>query len=599
MQSGEGAARDADDLASMTPQGLHQSRSDAAATTTPPGLYLTVDAAGRITEAQGATIADLTADGRTAHGRPLAAALRQTPELEEALRDALDGQPGVIRCTIGDDELEIRVAPLFDEAGDLHGAVALGGTPPPSPAAPALADSTHDAHPTSAAAAPPPAAAAATVAEADEFPGRQAIETALESAIRAAARGHDSGLLHVHLDELALVACGHGPEAAEAFLADAAAALREAFPRPAIIARVGTASFAVMLEYLHGNPVEAAAAAAEHAVEALNGIVTVDGAEVRRTARASAMLIQTGDERPAEVLQFLADETAAMRDGTARLASPAADRASDARTELRIRTRLPLAAERGELRLEYQPIRSFVEDRVYGVEAYLRWTDARLGPVSPGRFIPVAEELGTVHALGAWVIEELCRHASRWELDGRAFHLHFNASVAELQRPDYAHDILRTIARHDLEPSRFVLEVTESAAALDPLRAADQLAELRAAGMRVALGDFGSGDGSLTRLRDLPLDMLKFGRGLIADAALSREVRAILAGAVAIAADLGLETVAEGIETDEQRSLVVRAGCTHGQGYMLGRPSGEAPEQERRFRLKPRRWRRGSRATAP
>jgi EAL domain-containing protein (putative c-di-GMP-specific phosphodiesterase class I) len=175
------------------------------------------------------------------------------------------------------------------------------------------------------------------------------------------------------------------------------------------------------------------------------------------------------------------------------------------------------------------------------------------------------------------VVEELCRHASGWALEGSGFQLHFNASVVELQHPHYAHDVLRRIARHKLEASRFVLEVTESDAVLDAARVSAVLDELRAAGMRVAIGDFGSGHASLTRLKDLPADMLKIGRGIIADVAVSREAKAIVATTVSLAGELGMDVVAEGIETNEQRAMLVSAGCAYGQGYIIGRPSEIVP----------------------
>jgi EAL domain-containing protein (putative c-di-GMP-specific phosphodiesterase class I)/GGDEF domain-containing protein len=530
------------------------------------GVFIVVSALGRITSAGGSAISLLTADGRSLVGRPLPAALRAAPGLEEALRDALDGNHGVTRCTVGETELEVRTAPLEDADG-VVGAVAFAVAAPPA-APPAV---------------PGPAPAGGPDAAADSgyapLQGRENVHAALESAVRAAGRGHASALLHIRVDDLRLVNRALGRPAGEALLDDAAAALRVLFPFPVVISRVAAADFAVILEHLPGDPAAAAGEACERAVEALQGVVTLDEVEVPRTARGAIALIRHGDETPAELLQLAEDEALAQNAGRSAIAGSSVPSSDHAREDLRITARLPGAGERGELRLLYQPIYTFAGERVYGVEALLRWTDPDLGAVSPGRFIPIAEETGAIHALGAWVIEEMCRHATGWELEDREFQMHFNASASELQRPGYARDVLRLIARHRLAPSRFVLEVTESTAVLDPNRTFAVLAELRAAGMQIAIDDFGAGHSSLGRLKDLPADILKIDRGIIADVVISKESRAIVAAAVSLAGQLGMTTVAEGIETVEQHKILARAGCTHAQGFMLGGPSETVPRR--------------------
>lgn len=538
------------------------------------GLFIVVDPLGRITNAVGPAISLLAPDGRPLDGRPIPAALRGAPDLEEALREALDGMSYVTRCTIAEAELDVRVAPLRDGDGDILGAVAFGSeavavvaSPAPMPMETVAPEGAVPGEPSTV----------VHHGEQESLLGRATIEATLSSAVRVARRGIVSALLQVRIGDLRLINRGLGREAGDAVLHDTAVALRELFPRPAVICRIGPADFAVVLEHLHGDPSAEATAATEAAVQRLQSVVMIGSDEVRRVARATVTLIETGAESPEDLLQQADDEIARLDTGRTLLWTIEEKTGLRAREDLRMVARLPRAGERGELRLLYQPIYSLPDNGLYGVEALLRWSDPELGPISPGRFIPLAESSGAVHDLGDWVIDELCRHAMDWDLEGRQFQLHFNASALELGRPDYARDVLRRINRQGLSPSRFVLEVTESTAVLDARRTFAVLAELRAEGMNVAIDDFGAGHSSLSRLKDLPADIVKIDRGIVADVSTSKQAVAIVSAAVSLATELGMTTVAEGIETDEQNALIVKAGCTYGQGFMLGRPSETVP----------------------
>ncbi len=267
----------------------------------------------------------------------------------------------------------------------------------------------------------------------------------------------------------------------------------------------------------------------------------------------------------------------------------------------RIAADLPQAIVRAELELHFQPIVRLAERRVEAVEALLRWRHPALGPISPAELVPIAERTGAIVAIGRWVLREALRQASAWAQAGLALRVAVNLSARQLSDPELLPLLSRTLAQTRLAAGSVEIELTESLAA-DPRTASELLGGLRLLGARVALDDFGTGYSSLASVAHLPLDTLKVDRSFIADAARDRRVRAVLASIVAMAHELSLETVAEGVETAAQQTFVTAAGCDLAQGY-LHSPPLPAAECERWLRQRreeeERRARRRSRARRP
>jgi diguanylate cyclase (GGDEF)-like protein len=231
------------------------------------------------------------------------------------------------------------------------------------------------------------------------------------------------------------------------------------------------------------------------------------------------------------------------------------------------------AVERDELMLAYQPIVALPDGRVAGVEALLRWHHPRLGTVAPDEFIPVAEESGLIHQLGAFVLHQACHQLGRWLSDGHELYLAVNVSVRELHIPEYTTQLADVLRQHRLAPERLVVEVTESAVAQDVAQLISRLAALQALGVRVALDDFGSGYSSLGQLRTLPVDILKIDRSLLAPPAqaAARFAPPLVDVVVRLGNRLGLDVVAEGITEPGQRRVLEEAGCRYAQGDLFGR----------------------------
>ncbi|MEV1287230.1 EAL domain-containing protein [Micromonospora sp. NPDC049679] len=235
---------------------------------------------------------------------------------------------------------------------------------------------------------------------------------------------------------------------------------------------------------------------------------------------------------------------------------------------------LPGAAERGELDLVYQPVLGLDDGRPVGVEALLRWRSPMLGTVLPNELLPVAEDLALIDEVGKWVRQRACRQLAAWSHSGHDLWMAVNVSQRELAAPDFVSAVAATLAAHRIAPERLVVEIAESRVAADVPSVVTQLAGLRALGVRTALDDFGAGQASLAQLRRLPVDILKIDRALVADPADRRgPSKPLIDVVVSLGRRLGLEILAEGLESTAQVDQAREAGCRFAQGFALARPA--------------------------
>jgi len=233
------------------------------------------------------------------------------------------------------------------------------------------------------------------------------------------------------------------------------------------------------------------------------------------------------------------------------------------------------ALDRHELRVAYQPEISLTTGSIIGVEALVRWEHPQRGLLAPGEFIGVAEETGLIVPIGTWILDRSCRQVQRWQ----AAHPHLppltaavNISGRQLAHSDLVADVARVLADTGIEPGCVVLEITESVLMEDVEASRAALDDLKALGVRIVVDDFGTGYSSLAYLRRFPVDMLKIDQSFIAGLGEDPSDTAIVAAVVSLAHTLGLEAVAEGVETEEQLAELRRLGCDHAQGYLMARP---------------------------
>ncbi|MEQ8842685.1 MAG: EAL domain-containing protein [Acidimicrobiales bacterium] len=232
---------------------------------------------------------------------------------------------------------------------------------------------------------------------------------------------------------------------------------------------------------------------------------------------------------------------------------------------------LQRALDRRELRVKYQPVIRLGDGAVVGVEALIRWPHPTRGMVGPDEFIPIAEETGAIHQLGAYVLDEACAEAARWSRlrsgTEPPFRVAVNLSAAQLADERFAARVDMTIERHDLDPSSLTFELTESVL-MSRSDAVQRLTELKAVGVRIAIDDFGTGYSSLSRLKDMPIDVLKIDRSFVADICCCGTESAIISTILQLAYALDLDVVAEGVETEEHRDVLHELRCPNGQGFL-------------------------------
>jgi EAL domain-containing protein (putative c-di-GMP-specific phosphodiesterase class I) len=236
---------------------------------------------------------------------------------------------------------------------------------------------------------------------------------------------------------------------------------------------------------------------------------------------------------------------------------------------------LTSGASDGGFALAYQPVVSLESGAVEKVEALLRWQHPARGPVSPARFIPVAEGSGLIVALGRWVLEEACRAAAGWPsgAGGRPVGIAVNVSGRQLADPGLAGHVAGALAASGLDPARLTLEITESVLMHDTTGTLAVLHALKALGVRLAVDDFGTGYSSLRYLQQFPVDVLKIDKSFVDGVARGGHDAALARTIVALGDMLALRTVAEGVEDAAQADVLRAMGCEYAQGYLFARPT--------------------------
>jgi EAL domain-containing protein (putative c-di-GMP-specific phosphodiesterase class I) len=234
--------------------------------------------------------------------------------------------------------------------------------------------------------------------------------------------------------------------------------------------------------------------------------------------------------------------------------------------------RLREAVEHDSWELRYQPIVELDTGALNAVEALVRWKDPTGGIIRPGEFIPLAEEIGLIDAIGDWVLEEICRQSAEWLDAGLDLNISYNLSPRQLRHPDLAQHVIPFLLERAVDPSKLIMEITESAAMTDPERTQKVLMTLRDKGMRLAIDDFGTSSSSFARLKHLPVDFLKIDRSFIRDLPEDAHAASMVGAIVELATKLNMTPLAEGIETEDQRRFLIAAGCRLGQGYHFSRP---------------------------
>jgi diguanylate cyclase (GGDEF)-like protein len=339
--------------------------------------------------------------------------------------------------------------------------------------------------------------------------------------------------------------------------------------RGGLLGRYGGDEFVASL---HAPSPEALSAIAQDVSAELSRELTIDGTRLRFGASIGVAMYPP-HARDAAALIGCADVAMyqAKKAGKASHSLYDARMAEASSMKFRIAQRLRTAIQT-DLQVHYQPQIELASGRLTGVEALARWHDDELGDVSPAVFIPIAEEMGLIDELGARVLRTACRDAMQWrEHSGLHVVVSVNVSTLQLRRPDFVTDVRRVLAQFAFDPSCLELEVTESALLDKAGQGQEVIRELEELGLRIAVDDFGTGYSNLSYLQSIDVDRLKIDQSFVRELFSSMTSQPIVSAVIAMAEAMGIELVAEGVETQEQAQWLVRHGCAIGQGFFYSR----------------------------
>jgi diguanylate cyclase (GGDEF)-like protein/PAS domain S-box-containing protein len=406
----------------------------------------------------------------------------------------------------------------------------------------------------------------------DALTGLPNRELFLERLSGALGREGQVAVLLIDLDDFKVIndSLGHG--AGDRLLSGVAERLCRVLRPGDVIARFGGDEFTVLLPGIASEAY--ALQVARRLADALREPLVLDGERRYVTASIGVSFSAPSEDDPHALLR---DADAAMyrakETGKSRYEVFDDSMRERAMERLELESGLRHALDDGELRLVYQPLVTLDDGRVTGVEALLRWDHPIFGLVAPLRFVALAERNGLIIPIGAWVLQEACHQLAAWGHDGLSMSV--NVSARQLGSTDLV-DVVRAVLEDSgIEPRRLCLEITETAMMADPAAIGETLAALKALGVRLAVDDFGVGHASLRQLRALlPVDTLKIDKSFVDGITKDADDAAIVEGVVRLAHSLGLQAVAEGVETAEQVAMLRGFSCQTGQGYHFARPAG-------------------------
>lgn len=399
------------------------------------------------------------------------------------------------------------------------------------------------------------------------LPNRKLFVEQLALSLARRKDDHKVMVVYADLDDFKVVNDSLGHPAGDALLRNVAEHLRQSLA-DATVARLGGDEFAILVDGI-GPRTDLNTLAAQVQACFMRWI-EIDGQKADCSA-SIGIAVAPDDGHDGTTLMKHADLALyrAKREGKScyHFFEPALDEQARQRRQMELDLRR--AISEGEFELYFQPLYSLTEERLKGFEALIRWNHPTKGMVPPNDFIALAEETGLILPIGEWVIREACHQSSRWD---KSLSVAVNISPKQFSSPDLVTKILNAIAASGISPDRLELEITESIFISQVEKTMAILHQLRALGVRIALDDFGTGYSSLSYLRSFPFDKVKIDRSFVTDLATGENGHAIIRAITTLAEALGMETLAEGVEDEQQLEILRREGCRSIQGFLLSRP---------------------------
>jgi diguanylate cyclase (GGDEF)-like protein/PAS domain S-box-containing protein len=409
------------------------------------------------------------------------------------------------------------------------------------------------------------------------LPNRRLLQDRLQQALASKGRsGKEGAILFIDLDNFKSLNDTLGHDIGDMLLEQVAVRLTTCVREGDTVARIGGDEFVVMLEDLSANTMEAA----EQTESVANKILATLGQyyQIRSHVHHSTPSIGAtlfSNSKSIEELLKQADIAMyqAKKGGrnTLRFFDPRMQQSISARMALELELRNALKKQQFHL---YYQIQLDNARQPLGAEALIRWIHPERGLVSPAEFIPMAEEIGLIFPIGWWVLETACAQIKAWQKNTHTCDLilSVNVSAKQFHQADFVDQVAAVVQQYGINPTLLKLELTESMLVENIEDTIATMNALNVIGVRISLDDFGTGYSSLQYLKRLPLDQLKIDQSFVRDIATDSSDKAIVTTIIAMARNLGLDVIAEGVETEEQRQFLENAGCLHYQGYLFGKP---------------------------
>jgi diguanylate cyclase (GGDEF)-like protein len=400
------------------------------------------------------------------------------------------------------------------------------------------------------------------------LPNRAFAEKHLDELLRASPIP-PVALILLEVANLGEISASLGHHVGDEALRETARRLRQNCGENDITARLGSAQFLVLAR---GCTASRATLFAEQLVGSLRAGFSLLAVSLDLHVNAGMCCAPDHGQTAEDLLRHVYTALEDAGEARGRIASYRPGREEELRRRLALAGDLRGGIERNELTLVYQPKVDLVSGRVRSLEALARWTHPQLGAVSPGEFVPIAEQTGGARRLTSWALGAAIQQMAAWHKEGIDIDVAVNLSAPDLLDSHLGDEILETLRQHGVPPTRLLLEITEGAVIRDPALAVRNMQLLRIAGVRFSLDDFGTGYSSLSQLSRLPLDELKIDRSFITRAHERRDDVTIIMSTIELAHNMGLKVVAEGVETQEAWNLLRRLGCDLVQGYLISYP---------------------------
>jgi diguanylate cyclase (GGDEF)-like protein len=413
-------------------------------------------------------------------------------------------------------------------------------------------------------------------------------ELAAPALERSRRSGAGCAVLHVEIGRLSGVNDVYGRGQGDVMLTGLAQRLRSCIRggdlaavtptarEPGVVARLGDNAFSILVTDVDSQ--ERASVVAQRLLAAVTQPIAVDSQPMVLSASIGIAMFP-GDAQDMESLTRCAEQAARVALDAGGAHHQFFDEALNARVKDRVllENELRLAIQAGQLRLHYQPKVDARSGCLLGAEALVRWQHPERGLIPPGHFIPLAEESGLIAPLTDWVLDAACKSQRRWSDHGLPpLPLSVNLAASSLADARLLDQLAGLMLRYGLHPSCLMLELTETMVMRDVATAIGVLDSLRTMGFGLSLDDFGTGYASLSHLKRLPMSELKIDRSFITDVARGGRDGALAAAAITLGSELGLQVVAEGVETKEQSEFLIGRGCALQQGYLFSKPVPQA-----------------------